>query len=82
MYLERMKGLTDVRALAAAPALEELLHTYAQGMKPEQYFDLLESKTLKRLLVGFGSQRKNKVLEDLAAQAGIEWSGFSSQPFA
>jgi hypothetical protein len=72
VHLDSMKGLSNIRALAGAPALEELLHTCAQGREPEDYKALLQSKTLKRLLVGFGSERKNKVLSDLATQAGIE----------
>ena len=71
VHLENMKGLQDVSAVATAPALEEFLHTSAQGMEPGQYADLLASKTLKRILVGFGSKKKNKTLNDSAAAAGI-----------
>jgi hypothetical protein len=42
------------------------------GMEPQQYMALLKSKTLKVLSVGFGSLKKNKILEDLANQTGIE----------
>jgi len=71
VYLEDMRGLEDIRALTEAPALEQLIHWRAQGMEPSQYLDLLKSKTVKRLSVGFGSLKKNKALEELAAQAGI-----------
>jgi hypothetical protein len=70
--LEDMKGLQDISALTEAPALEELIHVSAQGIEPAQYVDLLKSKPLKPLRVGFRSLKKNKALRDLAAQAGIE----------
>jgi hypothetical protein len=72
VFLENMKGLKDVRSLASAPALEDFIHCSAQGMEPDQYLDLLKMPTLRRLLVGFGSERKNEVLRNLAKQVGIE----------
>lgn len=80
VYLESLKGLKDISALAKAPAIEELIHVFAQGMEPGQYVDLLKIKSLKRLLVGFGSQKKNQALRDLAAQAGI--AVFDNSKFA
>ena len=68
----RAKGLKDIRGLAKAPALEELMHCSAQGMEPTHYADLLKSKTLKRISVGFGSTKKNKELFDEARRMGIE----------
>jgi hypothetical protein len=81
VYLESMKGLQDISALAKAPALEEFVHVSAQGMKPANYMDLLSSKTLKRIFVGFGSLKKNKALRDLATQSGIEQYDRSSFAF-
>jgi hypothetical protein len=72
VHLDSMKGLQDVHAIATAPAIEEFMHVCAQGMEPLQYAELLKSRTLKGLLVGFGSEKKNKTLRDLAAQAGIK----------
>jgi hypothetical protein len=72
MYLENMKGLKDITALAKAPALEELMHCDAKGMEPKQYADLLTSKCLKRIFVGFGSNRKNQELLDQARAVGIQ----------
>jgi hypothetical protein len=71
LYLENMKGLSDIGMVAKAPALEEMIHVCAQGMEPEQYVELLKSKTLKQITVGFGSARKNAVLRSLADDAGI-----------
>ncbi|HZK81924.1 MAG TPA: hypothetical protein VFC46_12675 [Humisphaera sp.] len=72
VHLENLKGLQDLSALAKAPVLEEFIHVSAAGMEPAQYTGVLTSKTLKRILVGFGSERKNKALRELATQAGIE----------
>jgi hypothetical protein len=70
--LDSMKGLKDIRGLAKAPALEEFMHCSAHGMEPTHYADILKSKTLKRMSVGFGSARKNKELDDQARHMGIE----------
>jgi hypothetical protein len=67
-------------ALAKAPALEEYIHVSAQGLEPAQYADLLTSKALKRISVGFGSERKNKILRDMATRAGIEQ--YEGSPFS
>ena len=72
IYLENLKGLKDIRSLASAPALEEFMHCSAEGMEPDQYRDLLTSPTLRRLWVGFGSEKKNATLRSLAERAGIE----------
>lgn len=71
VYLENMKGLKDLSGLAKAPALEEFIHVAAQGLKPAHYHDLLGSKSLKSLMVGFGSMSKNDALRRLVAEAGI-----------
>jgi len=72
VYLESMTGLKDLRPFAAAPALEDFIHVCARGMEPDQYRDLLKKQSLRRILVGFGSQKKNSVMLGLAAQAGID----------
>jgi hypothetical protein len=83
IYLENMKGLKDVKALHSAPALEEFIQVSAQNMEVEDYKYLLEIPTLKRVLVGFESDRKNQTFKDMAASRGIhELSGLHSKPFA
>jgi Leucine-rich repeat (LRR) protein len=72
LYLENMKGLDDVSALGTAPALEEFVHVLAQNMEPEQYEQLLKIPTLRRVMVGFGSAKKNRVVQELLVQRGIE----------
>lgn len=71
LHLETMKGLNDVRGVAAAPALEEFFHLDAKGMTPEDYREVLKLKTLRRLCVGTGSASKNEAIEKMAAAAGV-----------
>ena len=71
VHLENMKGIRNVEGLAKAPALEEVMHCSAQGMKPSQYEDLLNRRTLKRIFVGFGSEQKNKDFTRRANEMGI-----------
>ena len=79
VYMENMKGLQSVTPLEEAPALEELIHVAAHGMEPAQYSGLLLKKSLKRMLVGFGSKRKNEALLGMMKAAGIE--EYSYRPF-
>jgi hypothetical protein len=72
VYLENMKGLEDVDELCNAPALEDFIHVSAQGMEPRQYESLLKLRTLRRALVGFGSDRKNRAFREMIRRAGIE----------
>ncbi len=79
--LEDMKGLTDIRPLEQAPALEELVNHSAVKMDPTHYAGLLKSKTLKGLSVGFGSTTKNEILKDMATRAGIKESQLNASDF-
>jgi hypothetical protein len=79
IYLETMKGLEDLEGLFNATALEEFIHVCAQNMTPNQYELLLELKFLKRALFGFGSAKKNSLMENMMKQKGIE--KYSHEPF-
>ncbi len=72
LCLENMKALTSVGAILRSPSLREFIHVSARNMKPEQYVDLPRIKTLKEVLVGFGSRRKNQEFEKLMRLSGIE----------
>ena len=50
-------------------------------MEPASYTNVLTNRTLKRLFVGFGSQRKNDALRNLARQAGIDSSAIGKFVF-
>jgi hypothetical protein len=70
LYLENMKGLKDVSAIFHAPALEDFIHISAQNIPPEKYNDLMNMPTLRHVLVGFGSKKKNEEFEQLVLRSG------------
>lgn len=72
LYLENLMGLTDLTSIGSAPALEELMHVSAQGLDPVEYANGLETTTVKRASVGFGSLKKNEQFTELTRLAGIE----------
>lgn len=79
VYLETMKGLENLEGLFKAPALEEFIHVCAQNMAPNQYAQLLELQSLKKVFFGFGSDKKNNQMESMMKQKGIE--KYSHVPF-
>ena len=70
--MENMSGLEDLSALERAPALEEFIHISARKFSPSQYEKLVRHPTLRSMLVGFGSDRKNRALQVEMSRAGIE----------
>jgi hypothetical protein len=74
ILLDNMKGLNDISSLEYAPVLEEFIHWGAQNMQPEDYLPLLRNRTLKRVSIGFGSDRKNNRFNDLLREHDIETS--------
>ena len=67
--LINMKGLKDLSPLLDLSAIEEFIHSDARGMEPEQYADLLNKSTIKKVSVKMGSTRKNEVFSKMAARA-------------
>lgn len=72
IYLENMIGLEDVNALGGAPALEEFIHVCAQNMNPEDYISLLKNPKVRRVFVGFGSDKKNKEFLELMKEYAVK----------
>lgn len=72
VWLENLKELEDLSVVAGAPGLEEFVHTSAQNFQPAQYEVLLRHPRLRRMFVGFGSDRKNRALEKQMSEAGIQ----------
>jgi hypothetical protein len=65
LRLQTMKGLTDLRVAAKAPALEELVALDMRHLEPEAFRPFRESRTLRKATVDLGSDRKNKAAADL-----------------
>ncbi|MCM3006096.1 leucine-rich repeat domain-containing protein [Priestia koreensis] len=68
--LENMKGLKDLSSLEYAPQLVEFSHRSAMSMQIEDYIPLLKNPILKRVSVGFGSDKKNNQFDALAEKYG------------
>jgi hypothetical protein len=75
--LETMRGLRDLAPLAHAPALEELLLFDVSPLAPEDLVPALRNGSLKRVAVGFGSDRKNEAARALLKKHGKEEFGRS-----
>ncbi|MEI6284631.1 MAG: hypothetical protein WCP40_05985 [Opitutae bacterium] len=65
--LDGMKGITDLRSIADAPALEELLVVSAKHLMPEDFKPFVGHPTLKAARIGLGSISKNNQVRDLLA---------------
>ena len=70
IVLDDMKGLTDISALATAPALSELSH-FSSRLPIEEYLLLLRKGTLKTANVGFGSLTKNGKFHTLCEKYSV-----------
>ena len=68
--LETMKGLKDVSTLRDAPVLTDYLHVAANNLQPDDYKPLLENKSVKNVLIGFGSDKKNNAFRAMMAEYG------------
>jgi hypothetical protein len=65
VHLETMKCLNDLRAVADAPMLEELLILDMRHLKPVALRPFVGHPTLKRATVGLGSIKKNDAVKEL-----------------
>lgn len=65
IYIRTMKGLRDLRPLATAPALEQLLLIDMRHLQPEDLRPLVGLPSLKGIDIGLGSDRKNRAAEAL-----------------
>lgn len=79
--LESMKGLDDVSTLRDAPALTEYLHVAANNMQPEDYVPLLENASVRKVRIGFGSNRKNELFKAMLLEYGKDWTQFERFQF-
>jgi hypothetical protein len=66
-----MKALQDFHSLEYAPALEDFIYSSAQNQIPENFIPLLRNPKLKRVMVNFGSQKKNERFKALAQEYDV-----------
>lgn len=75
-----LRSLESVDPIEGAPALEWFVFGDASNLQPEDFRRALQAPSLKRATVGFGSDRRNRLFEQIAAEYGIqtevEYQGF------
>jgi hypothetical protein len=72
IYLETMKGLADLTPLLTAPALRRVALVNMTHLEPAQVGVLREHPTLRYLIAGLGSDRKNRAVRELVPLPGGE----------
>jgi hypothetical protein len=72
-YIETMKGLTDLTPLLTAPGLRQLALVNMTHLEPAQVGVLSDHPSLRVLIAGLGSDRKNRAHLRVA---GSRWRGF------
>ena len=73
VHLETMKGLRDLQPVADAPRLEELLVIDMRHLTPDAFRVFAGHPTLQRALVGLGSDRKNRAVQELLRLPGTTY---------
>lgn len=80
VHLETMKGLSDLRPIADAPALESLLVLDCNQFRPEDFEPFVGHPTLREALIGTGSVRRNTEIRSMlgvAEAARANWRDVS-----
>ncbi len=72
IHLQTMKGLKDLRAVASAPALEELLVIDMRHLEPEDFQPFVGHRKLRNATVHLGSSRKDKAAAELLSLPEVE----------
>lgn len=65
VHLDTLKSLADLRPIAEAPALKELIACGMRHLTPESFRPFIRHPTLRRALIGLGSVRKNKAVSEM-----------------
>jgi Leucine-rich repeat (LRR) protein len=79
LHLQTMKGLNDLNPIIDSTSLEELVVCDAPHMKPQDFDVLVDHPSLKRVLVGLGSDKKNNAVNQKLPLGSI--NGFSMFDF-
>jgi hypothetical protein len=72
VYIETMKGLTDLAPLLTAPALRRVALVDMKHLQPAQVGVLRDHPSLRYLIAGLGSERKNRAVRELVPLPGID----------
>ena len=77
IYLENLKGLTDLSSLEFAPSLEEFIYVLAGNQQPENLLPVLRNQRVRRVCCRFGSNKKNNHFDELSETYGKEQYTYS-----
>jgi hypothetical protein len=72
VVLQNLKGLSDLRTVEHAPALNEFALVEGNKQTPDQLVPVLRNSTLRRVSAHFGSERKNREFARLRELHGKE----------
>ena len=72
IMLRTMKGLTDVSALASAPALSEFLLSGGESLDPEDLAPLFQVPSLRSASAYFANSKKDRAFKETAAERHVE----------
>ena len=81
IYLENLKGLKEIDNIKDIPFLEEFIFVSAENMTPNNILPILKNKSIKSILCGFGSTKKNQILEKLIEEHNKKRYEFSEFEF-
>jgi hypothetical protein len=79
IVLDNMRGLRDLSALEAPPALEEFLLLQGGACQPKQLAPVLRNPNVVRVGAFFGSEKRNRAFAAMAEASGN--SRFDWYPF-
>jgi hypothetical protein len=71
VHIQGLKRLTNIESIQEAPALEDLIQGPARNFEPRDYAKILQIKSLKCAMVGFGNSKKKKLFDEMKAAAGV-----------
>jgi hypothetical protein len=72
IYIETMKGLADLTPLLTAPVLRRVALVNMTHLEPAQVGVLRDHPSLRCLIAGLGSNRKNRAVRELVPLPGSE----------
>ena len=65
LHIETLKGLYDLTPINTAPALEELIIVDMHQLNPDNFRSFIGHPTLKSAIIGLGSVKKNKAVQEM-----------------
>ena len=74
IHLETMRGIRDLRPLATARSVNEILLIDMPQLRPADLSPLLELPALRAVSAGLGNHRQNQEARELLKLPSVEWS--------